>query len=201
MKLKNKYVFNLQFFAEDENDENDEQGKEKTFTQDELDAIITKRLGKEKSKWQKEYEKKLEDEKAEAARLANLDATQRAEEEAKKREKALQEREAKIKQAEDKIKCEKVLKEKGLNTSFSQFLIGADTEITSANIDIFEKAFKEAVKAEVDTRIKGKTPESTGNETKDGAVSKEDFKRLSLFEQNKLYKANPEIYKSYYGAQ
>lgn len=129
-----------------------------------------------------------------------MDATQRAEEEAKKRIAALEEREAKLKQAEDKLECENVLKERGLSTSFANFLLGADAEVTLANINSFETAFKDAVKAEVETRIKGKTPPAGGGDNKDDVVSKEDFKKLPLFEQNKLYLSNPELYKTYYGA-
>lgn len=199
MKLKNRFIFNLQYFAEDNNDDdnNDDQGKSKTFTQEELDKAINKRLARERKVW----EQKIEDEKAEERRLATLDAEERAKAEREKREKELADREAKIKMAEDKIECEKVLKERGLSTDFSQFLIGADAEITLSNINAFEKAFKDAVSAEVDTRIKGKTPDGTHQDDhKDGTVSKEDFKKLSLFEQNKLYQSSPEVYKSYYGA-
>lgn len=210
MGLKNRYfktvthasLFNLQYFAEDGDDGNEDKStaEDKTLTQDQVNDIIAKRLAKEKAKWEKDYNAKLEAEKAEAARLANLDATQRAEEEAKKRIAALEEREAKLKQAEDKLECESVLKERGLSTSFANFLLGADAEVTLANINSFETAFKDAVKAEVETRIKGKTPPAGGGEIKDGAVSKEEFKKLPLYEQNKLYLSNPELYKTYYGA-
>lgn len=199
MKLKNRY-FNLQFFAEPSDPTNEPTGDDKTLNQDQVNDIVQKRLAKEKAKWEKDYNTKLEAEKAEAARLANLDATQRAEEEAKKRVATLEEREAKLKQAEDKLECENVLKERGLSTSFANFLLGADAEVTLANINSFETAFKDAVKAEVETRIKGKTPPDGGGENKDGVVSKEDFKKLPLFEQNKLYLSNPELYKTYYGA-
>ena len=212
MKLRNRYfntfrtvtqatLFNLQYFAgEDDNNNDDDKQGDKQLSQDQVNDIIAKRLAKEKAKWEKDYNAKLEAEKAEAARLANLDATQRAEEEAKKRIAALEEREARLKQAEDKLECENVLKERGLSTSFANFLIGADAEVTLANINSFETAFKDAVKAEVETRIKGKTPPAGGGDNKDGAVPKEEFKKLPLFEQNKLYLSNPELYKTYYGA-
>lgn len=200
MKLKNRY-FNLQYFNEPGTEPGAEPpADDKTLTQDQVNDIIAKRLAKEKAKWEKDYSTKLEAEKAEAARLANLDATQRAEEEAKKRIAKLEEREAKLKQAEDKLECENVLKERSLSTSFANFLLGADAEVTLANINSFETAFKDAVKAEVEARIKGKTPPAGGGDSKDGAVCKEEFKKLPLYEQNKLYLSNPELYKTYYGA-
>ena len=203
MKLKNRFIFNLQHFAEENNndEQNNQQGEGKTFTQEELDAIIQKRLLKAQDKWTKEYEKKLADEKAEAQRLAEMDATQRAQAQAEKKLKELEAREAEIQRKELKIQCEEILQSRNLPQSLSTFLLASNADQINENINIFEKAFKDAVSAEVDARIKGKTPDGTHQD--DNAVdkvSKEEFKKLRMDEQQALYHSNPEVYKSYYGA-
>lgn len=200
MVMKLYKLFNLQFFTEGEESNEDKGGTEKQLSQDQVNDIIAKRLAKEKAKWEKDYNKKLEDEKAEAERLATLSANERAKAEAEKRAKELDAREAELKRKELKVDCENELQQRGLSATFSQFLLGADAEITQSNINTFESAFKEAVKEEVETRIKGKTPPAGGGDNKDDTVSKEEFKKLPLYEQNKLYLSNPELYRSYFGA-
>lgn len=195
---ENRYKFNLQFFAEggegtegtEASTETDEQ-TEKTYTQADIDKMISKRLKQEQAKLQK----KFEEEKAEERRLAEMDAAQRAEEEHKKRLAQLEEREARIKQAEDKIECEKVLKERGLDANMAQFLLSKSTEETLENINAFEKAFKEAVQAAVNERIKGKTPQVGASEGSKQEMTKEEFRKLPLHERNKLFLSDPETYK------
>jgi hypothetical protein len=55
--------FNLQFFADPDEGNNTEPTPEKTFTQTELDAVISKRLARERKAW----EEQLEEEKKKVA--------------------------------------------------------------------------------------------------------------------------------------
>ena len=193
---KTLYKFNLQFFAEEEAPETTEvedvaEPEARHYTQADIDKMIAKRLKQQEAKLQKQFEA----EKAEEKRLAEMDAQQRAEEEHKKRLAQLEAREAKIKLAEDRIECEKILRERGLAVDMAQFLLTNDAETTLANINSFEKAFKEAVQKEVNEKIKGTTPASGSPEGNKGGMTKEQFKALPLMEKNKLYLSDPETYK------
>lgn len=194
MKLKNRYL-GLQFFAEGDPPIDDTTPPaDPTLTQDQVNDIIAKRLAKEKAKWEKDFSTKLETEKAEATRLANLDAEQRKEEEYKKKLKTIEEREAAIKLQESKMETSKVLKDRGLSESFVDFVIGVDNETTLININTLEKAFKDAVKSEVDTRLPSADPPASSNGSK-GIMTKDEFKKLPLHKQNELYIKEPEKYK------
>lgn len=199
MKLKDRYLkktfLGLQFFAEgdptppviDPVDPPSDPG----LTPEQVNKIIQDRLAKEQARW----EKKLSEEKAEAARLANLDAEQRKQEEYNKKLKAIEEREAALKLQEVKMETVSVLKTRGLPESFVDFVIGEDNEKTLDNINQIEKAFNAAVKAEVDNRLPGGTPKAGTPGTLTG-MTREEFKKLPLSKQNELYVSDPEKYKN-----
>ncbi|MHC1750728.1 MAG: DUF4355 domain-containing protein [Cellulosilyticaceae bacterium] len=195
--LKDKWFLGLQFFADEEGDGDESEDKggagEKQLTQEQVNEIIQKRLAKEKAKWQKDLDTKLAEEK----RLAEMDAEQRKQAELEIKLKALEEREAAIKLQETKIATAGVLKTHGLDESFVDFVIGADDEATLVNINALEKAFKEAVKVEVEKRIPSNDPQG-GAPGAPGGMTKEEFKKLPLLKQNELYVSDPEKYKQYF---
>lgn len=196
MKLKNKYFFGLQFFADeggegDEGNGEGEGGTEKHLTQEQVNEIVQKRLAKEQAKW----EKKLADEKAEAKRLAEMDAEQRKQAEFDKRLKELEAKEAELKLQESKLETAKVLKEHGLHEGFVDFVIGADNDATLERINNLEKIFKAAVKEAVDAKLPSNTPPAGGNPNGNKDMTKEEFKKLPLSKQNELYVKDPEKYK------
>lgn len=197
MKLKNRWLYGLQFFAEEgEGDEGNDEGKggtEKQLTQEQVNEIVQKRLAKEKAKWQKDLDTKLAEEK----RLAEMDAEQRKQEELNKRIKELEEREAAIQLQETKMETAKVLKDRGLDEVFVDFVIAQDNDVTLERINSLEKAFKEAVKAEVEKRIPSNDPQGS-NPGGTGGMTKDEFKKLPLSKQNELYVSDPEKYKQYF---
>lgn len=196
MKLKNRY-FNLQYFAaDDETGEVQDTGgtepgtEDKTLTQDQVNDIIAKRLAKEKAKLEKQYEQKLK----EIRDISTLPEEERKE--LNDKLKAIEEREQQIKISEDKIECENVLRSRGINPNFASFLLCDGPEETLERINGFENMFNSMVKAEADKRIKGGRNVTETKNYKE--VSKEEFKNLSLFEQNRLYSSNPKVYESYF---
>lgn len=191
MKLKNRY-FSLQYFAEEDvaDDEVKLGAEGKTLTQDQVNDIIAKRLAKEQAKLAKQYEQKLK----EIRDMATLPEEQRKE--LTDKLKVIEEREQQIKISENRIECEDVLRSRGINPNFASFLVADGPEETLERINEFENMFNSMVKAEANKRIKGvkKVPETKTYKE----VSKEEFKKLPLFQQNKLYLSNPEMYKSYF---
>ncbi len=131
---------------------------EKTFTQAELDAIIEKRLAKERAK----FEERLTAKVSEAEKLAKLSEEERA-----KAEIDIAKGELTAMRAEfDKMRAEfdreqllsqvtKELADRKLPIGMAQSLLGVDAEATKANIDKFESDWKSSLEDAVKAEIKG----------------------------------------------
>ena len=130
----------------------------KTFTQEELDDIVQKRLARERTKAREDYKKELEEEKKKAERLAELSAEERAKEIAREKERELEEARATIQRMNLEQDTISRLNDEGISHKFKDFLMGADAESTNENIKAFKEVFDEMVQEEVEKRFKGRTP-------------------------------------------
>lgn len=174
----------------DENKNVQEQETETTkkieLTEKELQSMIDKRVSQALAT----QKQKLE----EANKLANMSAEERREAEYQEKIKALEAREAKLARAEMLTELTKQLSEKNLPVESADFLIGKDADATSANLKAFEKMFNKAVSAQVAQQLGGNAPQASTNET--GAITKEQFSKMTLAQQSQLYRDNPELYNS-----
>jgi hypothetical protein len=129
------------------------------------DKRVTDALKTAQEKWELDYKTKLEAEKAEAEKLAKMSATEKAEALLAKTQKDIADREKAIAQKELKLETINILNEKKLPITFADVLLGEDADKTKANVDTFDKAFREAVEAAVNERLKGNPPKggSGGN--------------------------------------
>lgn len=127
---------------------------EKTFTQSDLDAIITKRLERER----KEADARIKQAVTEAQKLAKMSADERLEHERAEREKELKNRESEITRRELKAEAKAQLSDKGLPIELADALPLTDAESTSQAIDAIEVAFRKAVEKAVIERLKGSAP-------------------------------------------
>ncbi|RXM70344.1 DUF4355 domain-containing protein [Clostridium tetani] len=149
--------------------------KEKTFTQEELEKIISKRLERER--------KKADEERQEAEKLAKMSAEERAKAEFKKEKQKFESERKSFKKQQLELQVIKELTNKNLPTDFSKYLIGEDAESCMENIKTFETEFSNAVEKQVQERLKGGyTPPKTES-TK--TYSMEDLKNMSVEEINK----------------
>ena len=160
----------------------------KTFTQEEVDKIVNKRLARER----KDIEAKIEAERAEAERLAKMS-------EAEKQQALFKKQVAEFEATKRAFEQEKLLNEtskqlasKNLPIEFAEMLKAQDAESTFENIKIFEAKFNEAVEKLVNERLKGKTPKAQTGAV-DG-VTKEAFNKMSYKERLELYNSDPELY-------
>jgi alanyl-tRNA synthetase len=130
--------------------------------QAEVDRILGERLGKAQSKWEKDLQDKLDEAKTEAEKLAKMNAEQKAEHERQKREKALADRESEISRRELRATALEQLSEKKLPLSLAEVLVYTDADSTNKSLEAVEKAFREAVEAGVNDRLKGDPPGGGG---------------------------------------
>lgn len=144
-----------------ENVDQDQQGGEgqrpkgaRTYTDEEVDAIVERKL----ARWKKQREQEV----AEAAKLAEMNATQRLEYERDQANKRLAEYERRdaVRQMTDESRRQ--LREAGVDVpdDVVSMLVGEDAEATKAAVDGFAAAFRDAVEAEVKRRLAGGAPRS-----------------------------------------
>lgn len=146
----------------------------KTFSQDEVNAIVSKRLAEEKEKAKTNLDEAIKNAIAEEKRQAKLTADERAREEKEKQEKALSEREASITLRERQIEAREMLVEKGLSTDLTALVVDADKEIMANKIEKLEKAYNDSVASGVEDKLKGVAP-------KDFSSQKNDVPKQNIF--------------------
>ena len=159
----------------------------KTFTQEEVDKIVNKRLARER----KDIEAKIEAERAEAERLAKMS-------EAEKQQALFKKQVAEFEATKRAFEQEKLLNEtskqlasKNLPIEFAEMLKANDAESTFENIKIFEAKFNEAVERLVNERLKGNTPKVKSDVS---GMTKETFNKMSYQERLALFNSDPELY-------
>ena len=165
----------------------------KTYTQEEVMALIQseadKRVSAALKTQQKKYEKQMS--------LATLDGDERAKAEKDNRIAELEEQLAQFQIERNKSELKSVLSNRGLSAEFADIIsITDDIEASQANIDKLDKLFKAAVKVEVEKRLSGAAPK--GNGTTGAVLTKEALSKMSIAELQKLRQTNPELYNNLY---
>ena len=161
----------------------------KTYTQEEVLALLQsetdKRVTAALKTQQKKYEKQLS--------LSKLDGDERAKAEKDNRIAELEEQLAAFQVERNKSELKSVLSSRGLSAEFADIVaITDDIEASQANIDKLDKLFKAAVKAEVEKRLAGEAPKNNGGAPAE--ITKESVKNMSMAELSKLEKDNPELF-------
>lgn len=162
----------------------------KTYTQEEVLALLQKETDKRVSQalktQQKKYEKQLS--------LSQLDGDERAKAEKDSRIAELEEQLAQFQIERNKSELKSVLSSRGLSAEFADIVaINDDIEASQANIDKLDRLFKAAVKAEVEKRLAGNTPKGNGSAAAD-TMTKENAKKMSMAERQALFTTNRDLY-------
>lgn len=175
---------------EEVNTTEQQQEEVKTYTQEEVLALLQsetdKRVQQALKTQQKKYEKQLS--------LSKLDGEERAKAEKDNRIAELEEQLAQFHIERNKSELKSVLSSRGLSAEFADIVaIGDDIEVAQANIDKLDKLFKAAVKAEVEKRLAGNAPKGNGGAAAT-EITKESAKKMSMAELSALEKSNPELF-------
>lgn len=162
----------------------------KTYTQEEVMALLQKesdrRVNQALATQKKKYEKEIS--------LSKLDDDARAKAEKDNRIAELEEQLAQFNIERNRSELKSVLASRGLSAEFADIvLINDDIEASQANIDKLDKLFKAAVKAEVEKRLAGgSAPRGNGGSAPE--LTKESAKKMSIAEMSALREQNPELY-------
>jgi hypothetical protein len=142
-----------------------------TFSQDQVDAMIAKRIGETKAKTDQTIAEKVAEATADAERKAKLSQEERDKEETAKREKDTNDRETKIALRESGVEAKEIMQSKGIPTDLVEYVVDVDLDKTKSNIDSLETVFNKAVEAKIADQLKGKTPTDKGGERGDGKTA------------------------------
>ena len=161
----------------------------KTFTQEEVDKMISKRLQRER----KDIEAKIEAERREAEELAKLSEQERQKKLFEKQVKEFEETKRAFENERLLNETSKQLASKNLPIEFAEILKGNDAEKTFENIQLFEAKFNEAVEKVVTERLRGNVPKTTTS-LNSPSITKEQFNKMDLAQRQKLFNDNRELY-------
>ncbi len=167
-----------------------QQEEVKTYTQEEVLALLQsetdKRVNQALKTQQKKYEKQLS--------LSRLDGSEREKAEKDNRIAELEEQLAQFTIERNKSELKSVLSSRGLSAEFADIIaISDDIEASQANIEKLDKLFKAAVKAEVEKRLAGNAPKGNGGAPAE--ITKEAAKKMTMAELNDLANTQPELFK------
>ncbi|NYB73401.1 DUF4355 domain-containing protein [Sedimentibacter hydroxybenzoicus DSM 7310] len=193
---------NLQHFADGGAEENKNNGgadgeqeikketkeqeqQQTTFTQADMDRMI--------SKMYEQFEAKFTKKQEEAVKLANMNAEEKAKYQLEQQQKQLEDMQRNFTMQQNKSECMKILAERNIDVTLADFVVAEDAETMKANIDKIEKAFKKSVEEEVNRRLKSTTPKKDVT-LPSGEITKEVFKKMTLNQQQELYNTNKELY-------
>lgn len=146
--------------------------KDKKY-QSEFDKRVAKALETAKSKWETDYQAKIQEAKTEAEKLAKMNADQKAEYEKRKKLDELAKREKDITTRELRATAYETLAEKNLPKELVDILNYESAETCNKSIEAVEKAFQSAVEKAVNDKLRG------GNPPKGGQGSKIDYSKMS----------------------
>lgn len=160
---------------------------EKKYSDKDLDDILNKKF----ARWQKEQQKAVD----EAAKLAEMNAQQKAEYQRDQLQKELDEYKRKDSLAEMSKTARKMLADDGISVTdeLLTLLVTTDAEKTKAAVDGFKKAFNNAVEATVKERLKGEPPKkgagSPTGMTKEAimAIKDPELRQQKMLENKHLF--------------
>lgn len=172
-----------------------EQKEVKTYTEEEVLALVQSEGDRRVSEALKTVQKKHEKELS----LSKLDGDERLKAEKDNRIAELEEKLAEFTIEKNKSELKSVLSSRGLSAEFADIIvINDDIEASQANIEKLDKLFKAAVSAEVERRLAaGATPKGNGNATLE--ITKENAKKMSLADMNELAQKDPDKFKQLFG--
>ena len=179
------------------------QEESKTYTAEEVDALLQSEADRRVTSAMKKKEreiaalkKQIENEKT----LSQLDEESRATAEKDMKIAELENQLKDFQLAQTKNEVMKVLGARGLSAEFADMLaIGTDTEEAQQMIDAFDKLFKKEVAREVKARLAETSAVPQIADAMSGKMTREQFNKLSIAEQQAMFDSDPELVKNLLG--
>lgn len=165
----------------------------KTYSEEEVARMLQVEADRRVSQALAKQQAKFKQQMDEAEKLRTMNEEQKAQYQLEQRIKEIEAKEKEFALKENRYEAQKIMAEKNIPLAFADFIVAEDAETMMANISLFEKEFRAAVRAEVDKRIASPAPKA--NIGVDTAITKEQFMKMTIAQQMELYKQDPELYK------
>lgn len=208
--MEDKFPMNLQFFAENPaasaDDASDtgapdeaenkkvepgsDNGQPKTFTQEEVDKMVEKRM----ARYDRAHQKEVESAKTEAAKLAKMNKDQKKDYELQQAQQKAQDAEAQLARYQLRDTVRKQLVDGGFTPEESDIdlVVTADAETTKQNGDALLAMVERIRNDERQKALSGTTPKVSGTQVK--APNAQEFMKYSYDQRVKLKHDNPTLY-------
>lgn len=161
---------------------------EKKYTDEDIDKIINKKF----AEWQKKQQKAVD----EAAKLAGMNAQEKAEHERDELQKQLDayKRKDTLSEMAKTVRAYAEAEQVSIPEEVVSILTTDDADATDANVKAYTKAFKAAVQAEVKAQLtRAKVPSASSGT---GALTRADIEKIAdPIARQKAIKENIELYK------
>lgn len=204
----NKLPMNLQFFAEGspapetgaptgaevtdtEQSEQPQEGSQRTFTQEEVDKMVQKRM----ARYDRDHQKEVDDARSEATRLAKMNKDQQKDYKLQQAEQAREEALSKLARYEMRDTARQQLIDGGYKNPTDEdidLIVTEKAETTKANGEAFLKAVERIRQSVRDELLQGNTPQLSGTKIK--VPTLDEFKKMSYAERVDLKTKNPQVY-------
>ena len=154
---------------------NEGQAGVKTFSQEEVNSIVSQRLKDVQAKQDEAVKNAVALAVAEERRQAKLTEEEREREAKTKREAELKEREQSLTLRENKIKAQELLSQKNIPIDLVEFVVDLDESKTKENIEKLAKTYNKSVETGVTDKLKGAPPTDFSNSNDNTEKSKKDY--------------------------
>ena len=138
--------------------EGDKGGNSKTFSQEEVNGIVAKRLSEANAKTEETISKKLAEAQADWERKAKLTEEEKANEAQQAKIKELEDRDRTITMRERRAEALTELVEKNIPADFVDYVTDVDEGKTKENIEKLAKVWSKSIEEAVKAKIEGTTP-------------------------------------------
>lgn len=204
----NKLPMNLQFFAEGspapeagapagaeatdtEQREQPQEGSQRTFTQEEVDKMVQKRM----ARYDRDHQKEVDDARSEATRLAKMNKDQQKDYKLQQAEQAREEALSKLARYEMQDVARQQLIDGGYTNPTQEdidLIVTDNADSTKANGETFLKVVERIRQSVRDELLKGSTPQINGTQIEVPDTS--DVNKMSYKELAELKQKNPRAY-------
>lgn len=140
----------------------------KTFTQEEVNNIVSERLKNEKAKNEQSIKDAVAGAIAEHERQAKLTEDERQKEAKSKYEAELKAREDNITLRENRVKAQELLAKKNIPIDLVDFVVDLDATKMEDKIETLAKTYNKSVETGVTDKLKGNPPKDFSNNDNNG---------------------------------
>lgn len=165
---------------------------EKTYTEDELQAEVTKQLEEAK----KSFDEQLAEAVKRELEKSKMSTEEKAKAEFEEAKATLEKEKADFEKEKITLAVEKELVKYNLSTELKDFLIADTKENSVKNVEKLKAVIDLEVQKVVGEKLKGSTPKAGGTTL---TITQEMFNKMSYGEKAKLYEENKELYQTLRG--